>query len=617
MCGIVGIVYKDRERQVVEAEVVGMRDLLAHRGPDDLGIFIDGNVGLGHRRLSIIDLSSGHQPMTNEDETLWIVFNGEIYNFQDLRKELLQKGHFFRTKSDTEVIIHLYEEKGENCPAALNGIFAFAIWDKKRRSLFIARDHMGIKPLYYAMNNDVFLFSSEIKSILATGQIVRKTNTKALSEYFLFRNIAGEDTPFQEVKSLPPAHAMIVGRDGIRKREYWSPLAGNLEPKCNFDALTENLSWLIQDSVRGQMISDVPLGTFCSGGVDSSFVTALAARLKEKPINTFSVGFHETDYDETNYARLVSRQFKTNHHEIRLSNQEYTNLLPKLAWHNDEPLNFANSIQIYAISKLAKEHVTVVLTGEGADELFCGYPRYRIPKLAATVRKFPSFARSFLGSDFLNSLDHRFRKVAQLAEYPSRDLLIMNSSFISTGTLGDLLTGDNVNGLDYRSQCIRVAEEQGLDPINQMSFLDQKTYLVSILMRQDKMSMACSIESRVPLLDYRIVELANKIPSHYKTRRFKTKAIFKTVASQFLPPEIINRRKSGFGVPLGRWFKEPKGLGELVMDLVADIKGGDVINKKFMKRILLAHKQGEDDYSELLWSFISFVSWRNAFEVGF
>jgi asparagine synthase (glutamine-hydrolysing) len=617
MCGISGIVYLDKSRIVPEALLTSMRDIMVHRGPDDCGTFIDGNVGLAHRRLSIIDVAGGRQPMTNEDGTIWIVFNGEIYNFKDIRKGLLQRGHVFRTNSDTEVIVHLFEEKDVDCAAELNGIFAFAVYDKRTRRLILARDHMGIKPLYYSVGDGAFLFSSEIKSILTTGLVEGRTNNKSLSEYFLFRNVTGEDTLFQGVKSLLPAHTMIVEEGAIHKKEFWSPLAGNLEPNGDHDTLVENLSWLVQDSVRGQLISDVPLGTFCSGGVDSSLVTALAARFKGEAINTFSVGFHETEYDETNYARLVSKQFKTNHHEVRLNNQEYADLLPKLAWHNDEPLNFANSIQIYAISKLAKEHVTVVLTGEGADELFCGYPRYRIPKFAAMIRKFPSFARSFLGSDLLNSLDHRFRKIARLAEYPSRDLLIMNSAFISTGALGDLLTGDYMNGFGYRAQCVMAAAEKGLDPINQMSFLDQKTYLVSILMRQDKMSMACSIESRVPLLDYRIVELANKIPSYYKTRGFKTKTIFKTVASQFLPPEIINRRKSGFGVPLGQWFRESKGLGELAMDSVADIKDGDVIDKKFMEKTLLAHKQGEDDHSELLWSFISFALWRKAFAVGF
>jgi asparagine synthase (glutamine-hydrolysing) len=382
MCGIVGIVYKNQEKTVSETEVVGMRDLLVHRGPDDHGIFIDGNVGLGHRRLSIIDLSSGHQPMTNEDETLWIVFNGEIYNFQNLREDLLNKGHTFKTKSDTEVILHLYEEKGEDCPAALNGIFAFAIWDKKNRSLFLARDHMGIKPFYYSETRDAFLFSSEIKSIVRSGHVEARCNEKVIPEYFIFRHVSGQNTLFQGIKSLLPAHSMVFKDGEVQTKDYWSPFPREKERHISFDVAAEELSWLIQDSVKKQLISDVPLGTFCSGGVDSSLVTAMASRLVGRPINTFSVGFHENGYDETVYARMVSEQYGTSHHEVRLTNEEFTELLPRMIWHNDEPLNFANSIQIYAISKLAKKHVTVVLTGEGADELFGGYPRYLLPKMA-------------------------------------------------------------------------------------------------------------------------------------------------------------------------------------------------------------------------------------------
>jgi asparagine synthase (glutamine-hydrolysing) len=613
MCGIVGIVYKDRERRVAEAEVTGMRDLLIYRGPDDQGIFMDGNAGLGHRRLSIIDLAGGQQPMTNEDARFWIVFNGEIYNFQDIREDLIQKGHVFRTKSDTEVILHLFEEKGEDCPADLNGIFAFAIWDKKERSLFLARDHMGIKPLYYAQTDNSFLFASEIKSIVQGGHVEARCNEEAIPEYFIFRHVAGENTLFQGVKSLLPAHSLLLKNGKTRTREYWSSFPGEKTNALSFDSTVEKLSFLIRDSVNRQLISDVPLGTLCSGGIDSSLVTAVAAGIKKEAIDTFSVGFYEKGFDETDYARLVSNRFKTNHHEVRLNNESFTALLPELVWHNDEPLNFANSVQIYAISKLAKEHVTVVLTGEGADELFGGYPRYFIPGLATAFQKLPVFAREMLSQNRFTTRNRRLKKVVQSAKYSYPLLLIMNSGFIKEEVLAELLLKPNNDGLAYRKQCLDAAKEKNLDVANQLSYLEQKTYLVSILMRQDKMSMAASIESRVPLLDYRIVELANQMPTRYKMQRFKTKMVLKKMAGQYLPSAVINRRKSGFGVPLEQWFRESKGLGMVVMDMVADLRKGDLIDKQFLEGLISAHKNNEADHSELLWTFVSYFAWRRAF----
>jgi asparagine synthase (glutamine-hydrolysing) len=616
MCGINGIVYFDRERAVSEALLNGMRDTMIHRGPDDCGTFIDGNIGLAHRRLSIIDVAGGKQPMTNEDGTIWIVFNGEIYNFKALRQGLLERGHVFRTQSDTEVVVHLFEEKGPECANELNGIFAFAIYDKRTHSLVLSRDHMGIKPLYYALTDKAFLFSSEIKSILSTGKIIKQCNSQALSEYFLFRSVAGENTLFTGIKNLLPAHTMVLKENKITDKGYWSPLANTSETKDDFRTASEKLSWLISDSIRGQLISDVPLGTFCSGGLDSSLVTAVAAGIKGEAINTFSVGFNETDFDETHYARLVAKQFKTNHHEVRLSNEEFADLLPKLAWYNDDPLNFANSVQIYAISKIAKEYVTVVLTGEGADELFGGYPRYSIPTLVSAYQKLPAFLRQILSTERFLKMDHRLEKVIHYAQYPHLRQLILNASFMKEEVLAELLLKPDFENLAYRTECVNAAKEKNLDTINQLSFLDQKTYLVSILMRQDKMSMAASIESRVPLLDYRIVKFANQLPSRYKMRKFKTKMIMKDVARKFLPDEIIDRRKSGFGVPLRRWFQESKGLGNVITDMVADIKTDDWVNKQCLENLVSAHKKNEHDYSETLWAFVSFMAWKRAFSMS-
>ena len=615
MCGIVGIVYKDRGRKVTEAEVTGMRDLLIHRGPDDQGLFIDNNAALGQRRLSIIDLLSGHQPMTNEDETLWIVFNGEIYNFQELRENLIRRGHVFRTKSDTEVIIHLYEEKGENCPAELNGIFAFAIWDKQRRSLFLARDHMGIKPLYYALTKEAFLFSSEIKAIVQSDHLQARCNEEVIPEYFIFRHVSGENTLFKGVKTLLPGHLMVLKDGAIRMNEYWSPFPKEAEKNISFETAAEELSWLIKDSMKKQMISDVSLGTFCSGGVDSSLVTAVAARLIDKPINTFSVGFHEDGYDETSYAKLVSKQYGTNHHEVKVTNQEFADLLPKLIWYNDEPLNFANSIQIYAISKIAKEHVTVVLTGEGADELFGGYPRYLLPRVSGWFRHIPSFLRDGIlrGSGLLG--DHRLEKITRFSNYSSDEAILYNSSFLDGDFIREMQPQFSLNGFPYRMENLLKGKGLSLNSINRLSLLDQQNYLVSILMRQDKMSMAASIESRVPLLDYRIVEFANRLPSSYKINRFRTKSIIKKVAESYLPGAIINRKKSGFGVPLAQWFREPNGLGRLLEEIFVGLKKEDFIEKDRFIRLVSEHKTGKTDHSEIIWTSLNFYIWRKAFSV--
>jgi asparagine synthase (glutamine-hydrolysing) len=609
MCAIVGIVYKDRDRMVDEPVLMEMRDLLIHRGPDDAGLYIDGHVGLGHRRLSIIDISSGHQPMTNEDETLWIVFNGEIYNFKSLREFLLGKGHRFTTKSDTEVILHLYEEKGADCVKELNGIFAFAIWDTKQKSLFLARDHMGVKPLYYAETDDAFLFASEIKSIAKSGYLEPRCRDEGVFEYFMFRHVSGEHTLFEGVKNLLPA-CMMYFRDGrIEAKRYWSPYPEGKKEGSDFKSSSEDLSALLEDAVRMQLISDVPLGTFCSGGLDSSLVTAYAAKLTARQINTFSVGFHEGDYDETRYAQMVSKQHGTRHHEIKLDNREFADLLPKMIWHNDEPLNFANSVQIYAVSKLAKEYVTVVLTGEGSDELFAGYPRYFIPRLSAFYGNLPLFLKSIARAFARGTNDHRLKKIHKYSSYSLEEALLYNSSFLDRNFLAEILNNGYISGLEFRESCLREGKERGLDDVTTMALLDQQNYMVSILNRQDKMSMAASIESRVPFLDYRVVEYANSLPARYKNGQFRTKYILKEIAGDFLPAAIVNRRKSGFGVPLGEWLNDSGGVGRYLCGLHDDADLTRYVKKAILKAVIDEHIAGRQDHSEFLWAAINFTLW--------
>ncbi len=609
MCGIVGLVYADRARPA-EAEIVtAMRDLVSYRGPDAAGVYLDGPAGLGHRRLSIIDLGTGHQPMSDARGVLTIVYNGEVYNYRELRRDLIARGRTFRTESDTEVILHLYEEMGERCVEALNGMFAFAIWDAGRRSLFLARDRMGVKPLYYAETPECFVFASEIKAILESGKIEARCREEALAEYLLFRQVAGPDTLFRGVKSLPPGCTMTLrdGRTCITR--YWSPLPPAERPPIAFEESQRTLAELLEDSVRMRLISDVPVGTFCSGGVDSSLVTALACTIKGDGVNTFSVGFDEPEYDESAYALMVSQRYRTTHHQLRVGNHQFNDLFPRMLWHNDEPLDFPNSIQIFALSQLAKQHVTVVLTGEGSDELFGGYPRYRIPGLAKSYARVPASIRR-LSAGWIR--DHRLHKLERYAACSPEDLLLHNSGHLPPEVVAGLSPALSPFELDYRRQCLQASAGLGLDPAGRLSLLDQETYLVSILHRQDKMSMAASIESRVPFMDYRIVEFANRLPAGHRIRRGTGKAIVKRVARAFLPPAIVGRRKSGFGVPLDRWFRSREGLGERMADLAESAASG-VFDRAALRQCVAEHRAGTRDHSEVLWTALNLCTWRETF----
>lgn len=612
MCGIVGILNKrPGESSIDPGAIVRMRDVISFRGPDDMGLYSDPSVSLGHRRLSIIDLSTGHQPMCNEDGTVWIAFNGEVFNFKSLRDTLVQRGHKFKTASDTETILHLYEEAGVDCVKSLNGMFAFAIWDKTRERLFLARDRMGVKPLYYSDTPSALAFSSEIKSLHASGLVRAECDESGVLEYLVFRHVAGESTMYEGVKSLPPGHIAVFERGGLSVRRYWSAIPEQIrEYKDNREAIRD-LTALFEDAVKVRMISDVPLGTFCSGGIDSSLVTSMAAGFARKPINTFSVGFDEKEYDETSYAQIVSRKYGTSHHEIRVGNEEFAGLLERMIWHNDEPLNFPNSILIYAVSKLAREHVTVVLTGEGSDELFSGYPRYQIPRLINRIRRVPGFARRMFDLAAALSSDHRLEKLKTAADSPFTDVLLYNSATLPKDFMDKHLEV-RPEDFKFRSGLITELLSRGFDPVTAVSLYDQHTYLVSILNRQDKMSMAASIESRVPFLDYRVVEFANALPLKYKVSGAEGKMIVKKIARSFLPKDIITRRKSGFGVPLKDWFRSKSGLGPLVHDISSCPLLTSHIKKSVIDRIVREHLDGSADHSEFLWTAVNLNMWHSS-----
>jgi asparagine synthase (glutamine-hydrolysing) len=609
MCGIAGLVYRDPSRPC-EAEVItAMRDIAAYRGPDDAGIHLDGPVALGHRRLSIIDLGGGHQPMTEARQALWIVYNGEVYNYRQIREDLIAKGYSFRTQSDTEVILQLYADIGERCVHALNGMFAFAIWDAGRQTLFLARDRMGVKPLYYAETPEAFIFGSEIKSLFASGKIAAHCREEALAEYMLFRQVAGGDTLFRGVKSLPPGCTLTV-RDGRTKvSRYWSPRPRVDRPSIAYEEALRQLGELLEDSVKMRLISDVPVGTFCSGGVDSSLVTALAAKLKGDTINTYSVGFDESDFDESAYAQMVSRHCQTTHHELRVGNVEFSELFPKMVWHNDEPLDFANSVHIFALSRLSKEKVTVALTGEGSDELFAGYPRYRIPGLVKSYRHVPSAVRRLAAT---LTRDHRLAKLHRFASASVQDVLVYNTSYFAPDIVAELCPRLGPVGSGFRRDCLSGTEGLGLDSVGRLSLLDQESFLVSILHRQDKMSMAASIESRVPFMDYRVVEFANRLPTSVKIRNGSGKALVKDLARTLLPAAIVDRKKSGFGVPLKRWFRSKEGLGGR-LNTLADGTASDIFDRAVLRRLIAEHRAASHDHSELLWTALNLSTWREAF----
>ena len=606
MCGICGIAYKDSERVVNSNTLIRIRDTMIHRGPDDCGLFIDHNIGLGHRRLSIIDISGGHQPMTNEDGSIWIVYNGEIYNFKEIRKNLEAKGHIFKTKTDTEVIIHAYEQYGIDCVHHFNGMFAFALWDSKKKLLFLARDRLGIKPLYYTIWNGTFLFASEIKAILAYDNFPKEVNTEVIEEYLIFRFVAGPNTFFKHIFNLLPGHILIWKDGQIYLKKYWDMELENKEEYKNEEEITEKLDALLKNSVHKRLISDVPLGTFNSGGLDSSLITAYVCKLKKEPIHTFSVGFYEKAFDESYYAKMLSKEYKTKHHEIKVTGKEFAKILPQMIYYHDEPLNHPNSVLIYYISKLAKNYVTVVLTGEGADELFAGYPRYFIPKICQVFKKVPysPIFLKFIGNYIQH---HKIKKLAVFSSMDFKSVLLYNSAFVNPDLVKKIIDPELIKqNFTYRYQLL---SNRNLDNLRKLLYLDLKTYLVSILIRQDKMSMATSIESRVPYLDHRIVEFSYAIISRLKQKNWQTKYLLKKNAMSYLPLKIINRKKSGFGVPLSEWLSDANSLGQY-LELLNDQKF-DYLNYRYIQKII--KNKNQPDCSEILWSLINLALWYRIF----
>lgn len=627
MCGICGIaIPKKLNRKVDESRLKAMRDAMTHRGPDDAGIFLGGSVGLGHRRLSIVDLGGGQQPMSNEDDTIWIAFNGEIYNHASLRPMLQDRGHTYRSTSDTETIIHLYEEKGARAVEDLRGMFAFAIWDWKMRSLVLARDRLGIKPLYYTLSDDgVFHFASEIKSLIRADALKAELNYDALADYAANRATSGEETLFRGIKRLPPGHTLVWSDGRITIERYWDVSFRKADNYLSEDDYVEQFSDLFRESVQLRLMADVPLGMFLSGGIDSSAIAAVMSEMVREPIKTFSVAFQERDANELEFARMVSQTFKTDHHEIIVSPEQFFEALPALVYQEDEPIAHPSSVPLYFVSKLASEHVKVVLTGEGSDELLAGYDKYRKTVYnLALGRAYHKIAPARLRRLIKRMIDEGpgGSKLARtfLARQPEiEDIYFDNFSVFSRAMQTRLFTArtkEQIKERDpYRASLDHIGQTDADSLLDQLLAADIKTYLHELLMKQDQMSMAASIESRVPFLDHKLVEFAARLPVKMKLRGLTTKYILRRAMADRLPKEILTRKKMGFPVPVGAWLcgRFTHLLDEYALSPRAMERG--IFDADFVRELVARHRAGEN-HSERLWALINFEIWHRQFIDG-
>jgi asparagine synthase (glutamine-hydrolysing) len=563
MCGIAGILHLDQREPVDFGLLARMTAALAHRGPDDEGFYRKGPVGLGHRRLSIIDLSGGAQPMSNEDGTVWIVFNGEIFNFPELRRELEAAGHAFRTRSDTECIVHLYEEHGpEECAKRLVGQFAFAIWDERARRLFVARDHLGIKPLFFRRAADRLLFASELKALLEDESEAREMDHDALLDYLAYRYIPAPRTIFRGIEKLPAGHVLVAEGGRVRTSRFWQAPASPEEATAaagpapaTEEAAAERLEHILRDSVRGQLMSDVPLGAFLSGGIDSTIVVGLMASLMDRPVKTFTIGFREEDFSEVGHARKVAALHRTEHREL-VVDPESVDLLPRILRQFDEPFADASAIPTYYLSRMAREDVTVALSGDGGDEGFAGYRRYRWALKYAGLDGLPFPLRKLIFGVLARVLPSpRWRTAARRLSLDPALRYADVFGYRDAAGSRSLLCPDLRERTRARPEHALIRDlhrRAGGDEITRLQWIDIETYLPDdILVKTDRMSMAHSLEVRVPLLDHRVIEYALSLPSAWRLG----KRILKKAAGSLIPPDLLHRPKMGFGVPLKHWFR--------------------------------------------------------------
>lgn len=614
MCGICGVLDYTGGGRVDRRTVEAMSAMLGHRGPDASGYYQDDYAALAHRRLSIIDVEGGAQPMTNEDGTIWIVYNGELYNFRELRVELAGKGHRFATSSDTEVIVHLYEEYGSDAVRRMNGMFAFALWDSVKKKLLIARDRLGIKPLYYAERGGLLYFASELRPVAAHAGVGDVVNPRALCRYLLLQYTPGPETILGGVYKLPPGSMAVAGSSGLSIKQYWAP---NLSPGP--DAGGAGLSGKLRDaldaSVDRQLVSDVPLGAFLSGGLDSGMVVALMGRRKAGRIKTFSLGFEGPDaFDERKYARAVARRLGTEHYETSLSPRDFAELMPVVVAAMDEPLADPATVPTYKISRLARDHVTVVMTGEGGDELFGGYRRYRLEKMLGGLASGPVAGRlARWAASNLTGSDRRYMKAARAISSDGWAGAHLNwvSVFLDEelrGVAPDVCAGAWQDTVGF----IETTAGSGNGRLERMIACDLKTWLVDdLLAKVDRMSMAVSLEARVPYLDNEVVDIALALGMEDRIRGGRAKHVLKEAAKGLLPADIIDRKKRGFDLPLAVWFRGP------LRDYIHDTLGGggkgaySAVDGRYAGRMLDEHTSGKRDWALPLFSLLVLKEWSD------
>ncbi len=626
MCGITGVMQFGGAR--VEPETLRrMCAAMVHRGPDDEGIYTSGPVGIGMRRLSIVDLATGHQPLSNEDGTVWIVFNGEIYNHAALREKLQSLGHQYRTHSDTETIVHLYEEYGSDCVQHLRGMFAFAIWDARAQRLFIARDRLGIKPLHYQLTSQQIVFGSEIKVILAFPGTGVQFDRTILPEYLAFGYLSGEQTFYGGIRKLMPGHWMEVDASGkVRIERYWDLPVTESEHSRPESYYIQTYREMLEQAVSSHLMSDVPLGVFLSGGVDSSAVAALMTKIRRAPVETFSVGYAEDAYSELPYARVVANHLNSLHHEVLVSEQDFFDSLPHLIWHEDEPIVWPSSVALYFVAKLAQERVKVVLTGEGADETLAGYSRYAFTlKNAAWDRVYrrmtPDAVRgairgaiadsTWINASVRRKLSHTFlaRNGNSWASFYFDNFFSAFSEGDQAGLLTDEVLKECAAGAAYQ-HVLEYWEHSSGEMLHRLLYTDIKTYLVELLMKQDNMSMAASIESRVPFLDHLLVEFATNIPQNLQLGGFAGKRILKKAVEDLLPHSILYRQKLGFPTPWSRWLGGPRL--DVIRSLLLEPRSTEreLFQRSAVERLFEEHRSGYRDHYDRIWRLLNLELWH-------
>ena len=623
MCGICGVYEYEGRGLADRLTLASMLAVIRHRGPDDEGVHLDGALGMGARRLSIIDLVGGKQPIYNEDRTIAVVCNGEIYNYRDLTRQLRARGHVFATASDTEVIVHLYEELGQSCVHQLRGMFAFAVWDARDRQVLLARDRLGIKPLYYAQAGGRLVFGSEIKAILQHPKVQARPDLEGLSNFLSLKYVPAPQTMFAGILALPPGHLLTCGPNGVTVRSYWD-LSFSRDQNSDDDeeACVERLEGLLRESVRLRLMSDVPFGAFLSGGIDSSTIVAIMAQILQEPVKTFSVGFEGRgeELGELPYARLVAQQYQTDHHEILIRCQDYIDLAEKVAWHLDQPIADGAALANYMVAELASRHVKMVLTGEGGDELFAGYARYAGERLWRLFRHVPNPAKSLALAVSARLPGLRRPKIALYALCQSDEVTRLTNWFalfnddMKAALLSDELKREIADASTDGVFAQHLARTDATDPLSRMLYVDTKLWLPDdLLARGDKMSMAASVEARVPFLDHKLVEFAASLPPHLKLRHLTRKYLLKKVSRALLPKEIVDRKKQGFPVPISLWFRGE--ARSFVRDHLSPsaIRRRGLFNVDYVEKLLSQHERGFADHGSRIWALINVELWYSLF----